>query len=555
MLITSDLDYLVCIIFSSYADVGLINFAAVVNQAQYDTAKDVILDLLGWGVEPEFLLTCGLSRHIIFYVFSELNLRLPMNFDTSGLIPYYPMARSTISTPTTNLPYRPLADSTMMPPPSSRPEASPISPSRAFFGHPSLPPKPTPTSKAPLQKQASGAQPSPLQVNTSISLTNVANEQPPPTSTTPTTNLHDIEQQRKQELLARKAVIASRKAKQAAGNTAAPTPTSSISPQAKDQDVDMASLIPDETVDDFLKTIGPTSDVGGTGAKHATDGIAESTSKGEQSRSMSMEVDESIPGLNSSSANGDDSSGRSYTSATQASTSTTVLGTDMVSSPTSNSAPPSSADSGIEPPPSGSSADAGLSHQARGNDLIMNIAPPQLLRRGTKRPVAADFVDLEPIRGSNGHGYTNGGSSAHPNHLTRRKMVVAAAFAGVSGMRRCVIDLSDSEDDGEGEPMVLDYGSGEYERGWGRASPAPRIASSISTPVGAGSAYGTPPPHINGGVAVGASVRSPAVLMEKEQEIAKMRELIKQREQVRRKKLAVSLKQIITLRWTHWMLF
>jgi hypothetical protein len=508
-----------------------------VNQAQYDAAKDVILDLLGWGVDPEYFLSHGLSRHIIFYVFSELNLRLPVNFDSSGLIPYYPMARSSISTPTTSLPYRSAADSVMMPPPSL-PEVSPVSPSRGFFGHPSLPPKPTPPSKVLPQRQASGTQQSPLQVNTSVPPTNMANAQPTPTSTTPTTNLHDIEQQRKQELLARKAVIASRKAKQAAANAGAPTPTSPTSPAAKDQDVDMASFIPDETVDDFLKTIGPTSDVAGTGGTHAADSVAESSSREKLSRSVSMDVDESIPGFVTSSTGGND----------KASASNTILGTDMVSSPTSNTAPPSSADSVVEPPPSSASTDTGISHQARGNDLIMNVAPPQLLRRGTKRPVAADFVDLEPSRGSNGHGYTNGGSSSHPNHLTRRKMVAAAAFAGVSGMRRCVIDLSDSEDDGEGEPMILDYGSGEYERGWGRVSPAPRVGSSISTPVGGGSAYGTPPPHINGGVAAGTSGRSPAVLMEKEQEIAKMRELIKQREQIRRKKLAVCFEQLVTCR-------
>ena len=55
------------------------------NQEQYDTAKDIVLDLLGWGVPPEYLVDCGLSREIVFYVFLELNLRLPANLDVSGL--------------------------------------------------------------------------------------------------------------------------------------------------------------------------------------------------------------------------------------------------------------------------------------------------------------------------------------------------------------------------------------------------------------------------------------------------------------------------------------
>jgi hypothetical protein len=61
-----------------------------VTQRQYDTAKEVILDILGYGVPPEYLIDCGLSREIIYYVFTELNLRLPNNLDIAGIPPYPP---------------------------------------------------------------------------------------------------------------------------------------------------------------------------------------------------------------------------------------------------------------------------------------------------------------------------------------------------------------------------------------------------------------------------------------------------------------------------------
>jgi hypothetical protein len=61
-----------------------------VTQKQYDTAKDLILDILGYGVPPEYLIDCGHSREIIYYVFTELNLRLPSNLDTAGISPYPP---------------------------------------------------------------------------------------------------------------------------------------------------------------------------------------------------------------------------------------------------------------------------------------------------------------------------------------------------------------------------------------------------------------------------------------------------------------------------------
>ncbi|KAI4522371.1 hypothetical protein K525DRAFT_361714 [Schizophyllum commune Loenen D] len=160
---------------------------------QYDTAKDIILDLLGWGVHPDHLYAMGLSREIIYYVFSELNLRFPANLDTAGLIPYTPNMQ--------------------------RPEPTP---QRGAMHH-SLPPKPTPLviPGQPLQPSGSRQQ--------------VTNE--PPSAA-----LLDMEQQRRQELLARKRKAAAAKPSRA---------------QRRNSDVEMRPPAPIDEVEDFLQSIAP----------------------------------------------------------------------------------------------------------------------------------------------------------------------------------------------------------------------------------------------------------------------------------------------------------
>ncbi|THU90362.1 hypothetical protein K435DRAFT_864383 [Dendrothele bispora CBS 962.96] len=46
---------------------------------QLEHAKDIVLDLLGWGVEPEYLVHIGVSSRTIYRIFTDLNLRLPRN--------------------------------------------------------------------------------------------------------------------------------------------------------------------------------------------------------------------------------------------------------------------------------------------------------------------------------------------------------------------------------------------------------------------------------------------------------------------------------------------
>ncbi|KAF8199454.1 hypothetical protein BJ912DRAFT_949088 [Pholiota molesta] len=49
------------------------------SSSPLDHAKTLVLDLLGWGVDPEYLIESGVSAEVVFRVFTDLNLRLPKN--------------------------------------------------------------------------------------------------------------------------------------------------------------------------------------------------------------------------------------------------------------------------------------------------------------------------------------------------------------------------------------------------------------------------------------------------------------------------------------------
>ncbi|KAF7314434.1 MADS-box domain-containing protein [Mycena kentingensis (nom. inval.)] len=357
-----------------YLDENHVRPGLAMNQGQYDTAKDIVLDLLGWGVPPDYLVDCNLSREIIFYVFSELNLRLPPNLDVTGLVQYTP---SIVAKHSRSLLNRP-SDA------SSRP---------------TLPDKP------------------------SAGTTSPAPPSPPASAST----LHDIERQRREELLARKAVQASRKTK-VSDDSAAP-----------DQDVEMPTVpVANEAVDDFLKSIGDTS----------------ASPEVKPEPTDAMDVDDVILAAGGS-----------------------------VGSPSNGAATPDLAiqsEPTDSPPPTDEAADA-------------QVPKKRASRRGTKRPTAADFVDIDT-------GSRNGHRGAVPP--MKRK---SASFASVSGQRKLVIDLSDSE--GGDEPMP----DAETDGGSGYASPAP------------GRGLATPPV-------------APASLVEKEEQIRKMKDLIAQREKSRLQK-------------------
>lgn len=48
-----------------------------VSDADLDQAKVLVLDLLGWGVSPEYLIERGISHALVYTVFTDLQLRLP----------------------------------------------------------------------------------------------------------------------------------------------------------------------------------------------------------------------------------------------------------------------------------------------------------------------------------------------------------------------------------------------------------------------------------------------------------------------------------------------
>jgi hypothetical protein len=464
-----------------------------VNQAQYDTAKDVVLDLLGWGVQPEYLVDCGLTREIVYYVFSELNLRMPQNLDITGLIPYTPdmavLAEHQLSV--------------LMPPPSTS--------ARGMQGKQSLPSK----AHGHATQNAAAIPPTRTELRPILAET----LQSPTTS-----SLHDMEQQRRQELLARKAAIASRKSKQflassdpSAASLLPPTGPSITNTHNRDAEL----TIPSETVEDFLKSIGPA----------AEEGIAPVDVEPQSRRRSAdnMDVDE-IPGLRGIPSNQVPplvpAPAESEINQSHVGHNADPDAFSNVSEGQTHDYPPSSTDS------------ASTAFTQMSVDTISVGSDSQSLqRRGTKRPVAADFdLDLGPRLQYNGSGgYSNGYmySSSSAKHK-------ATGFASVSGMRRCVIDLSDSEGEGDEDGIMRDVGNPKAH--WGRrsgySSPAP-LVSSVNTPTG----WMTPPVGaITPGMAtagiVGGASMSPAALVEKETEIRKMREMIAQRERDRRKKLA-----------------
>ena len=460
------------------------------NHAQYDTAKDVVLDLLGWGVPPEFFVDCGLTREIVYYVFSELNLRFPQNLDVTGLIPYTPdMAVLAERQP-----------SILMPPPSTTTRSR-----RYSQGNQTLPSK---NNAHPIQK-AMAAPPTHTELKPI----------PAETSQVAINSLHDMEQQRRQELLARKAAIASRKSKQFAISSD-PSTSSLFSPADPSTDTHNRGpevTIPTETVEDFLKTIGPSAEEGTT----SVDTDAQSRQRGTDD----MDVDE-IPGLRES--------------PNQAPPPTPVsAGSELHQSHHDHDVvldtPPNTSESRTHecPPSSTDSASTAFSHSSV-DSASAATDRQSLQRRGTKRPVAADFdLDLGPRLQYNGSGtYSNG--VTYSSSSAKHKPI---GFASLSVMRRCVIDLSDSEGEGDEDGVMRDVPNPKAR--WGRRSGYSSPAPVVNTPNG----WMTPPvaaitPGMMAAGITGSASMSPAALEEKETEIRKMREMIAQRERDRQKKLA-----------------
>ena len=62
----------------------------LVRFEEYEEAKGLILDLLGFGMTPEDLIDTNVSKRLIVYCMREMNLRIPFNVDLSDIVPYEP---------------------------------------------------------------------------------------------------------------------------------------------------------------------------------------------------------------------------------------------------------------------------------------------------------------------------------------------------------------------------------------------------------------------------------------------------------------------------------
>ncbi|KAH7908051.1 hypothetical protein BJ138DRAFT_1069425 [Hygrophoropsis aurantiaca] len=501
------------------------------TQIEYDSAKDIVLDLLGWGVPPEYLVDCGLSRHVVFYVFSELNLRLPSNLDINGIIQYpTPEMLASIPTSPTISTRSHRSNSSAMPPPSIVP----------IHGEPSSPIAAARLSHHPHGRDVtSSTDHAPLHPHDSLPESSASSGSSP--------SLLMIEQQRRQELLARKAAIASRKFKQSDASENDHPLTDGI--HEKGESFAAISPVPTETVEDFLKSIEPASDIDidrvdsvafiraarvlspehmdvddmtGYVASHGSDSRALRGRLSGQSSSSNLDADVSIR--------------TDPLSETVGSHPNSAVFSDIAPSTNDSSVPVTPSNTGDAEDPSFSS-----SHYQNSRVFYDGEGPvPQ--RRGTKRPVAADFVDCENAPGpsrNHANGYTNGGF-AYPIPITRKK---TGSFASVSGMRRCVIELSDSDDDGDREEDLGINGEVPDRHVYSPGLPAATLRrNGVGTPGSSSfngfTARATTPHSTNGSGSIGT--QSPAALLEKEQEINLLRQLIAQREEVRQKKLAAS---------------
>src|SRR6266850_242881 len=270
-----------------------------------------------------------------------------------------------------------------------------------------------------------------------------------------------IERQRKEELLARKAEQASKKRKESVPLSVTQASTSGTATGPTGTDISAISSASAVSVEDFFNSIELPSDT--ADAKRESE-VLKAPGFVKQSSLEPMSVDEVIPGFGRNTFSEND---RSWSPKNNGS-----LRPDM-SLPRSASAleqsfsverekGPSIPSQSLENLPIRSRSD-GATYLARHYepDSRRSSSTPQptapIPRRGTKRPVATDF-DTEPVamsytplgpsRTGSGTGFSNG-IAYHPNPHIRRKMngTATGGFASLNSARRCVIDVSDSEDD------------------------------------------------------------------------------------------------------------
>ncbi|KIJ53497.1 hypothetical protein M422DRAFT_25373 [Sphaerobolus stellatus SS14] len=472
------------------------------SAGEFAEAKSIILDLLGWGVPPDYFLNCGLSRESVYYAFTELNLKLPSNLNTEGILPFIPPAdfmKMTISSPPTATEIR--GPSTHQSGPSQYVGASSqddesnmvngqngvnnvsVSGSTSL-SIPITQHHPTPRHTVPgveanesdftnptfsrdkggnngvstRRRSLSPSDPIPGLQSHVISQTDVTMTPPEASNQGYSRSLDEIETLRRQELLARKAVLASRKAKSRAS-----PPVKAVTPDSDISTKTVPPLVPPESVDDFLKSITSTS----TNASIDTATVTDALTVTRSPESMDMDVD------------------------------TQPKNTISVTPRTAT----------WSKPPAASSAPGAFDR-------------PVPSRKSTvRRPVASDFVDNDSSsRGSPAPGF---GSSQLINQL-KPQLLSIPSFANVPRSQKVVIDFSDSEDEVM-EDIVAD---------------TRREARIAQTPSSGSPGAGTPEPITITGPPPALANVTPDALALKEQEIKRMKALIAEREKNRQKQLA-----------------
>lgn len=323
-------------------------------------------------------------------------------------------------------------------------------------------------------------------------------------------NLDEIETLRRQELQARKAVLASRKPKLGTSSNINKRPSTPGPSSVNTEDArktthlslakpptrpssaisEQKSLVPVEIVDDFLKSItsvsGADSVSGDNAARHT---LVHSPD------SMDMDIDSNPP--------------------RDGPTPGASRGTPW------NSADAPFASSSLSSTDSQSTSGQQRSFPSRNGSM--------------KRPVASDFVDYDPAT-SDGPTTTttaayNGGSNGH----SRGTSAFTPSFANLASTRKLVIDFSDTEDEEDGTGVT-----GQQEDGHYHPSRNP-VVPSVSSSTGTSASNAPTPESVSPALSLGVT---PQALLLKEQEIKRMKELIAEREKNRLNKLANPVRSI-----------
>ncbi|KAF8585104.1 hypothetical protein K439DRAFT_1081471 [Ramaria rubella] len=537
-------------------DTTLIRPSLNMTVEDFMEAKTIILDLLGWGVPSEYFIHCGLTREAIFYAFTEMNLKLPTNLNIQGIIPYEPPADYVSDSLATTDDDQAKKTALLSIQPTEKTNAlnsatNSVQTDRRASGsghvklgiistaspHP-LPPRPASIATPPLTSITSSissgdvgnTQPQPLRSSQGGGHLDASSNQSyhdssspndpipglqaefsrstiPPKSTRSSSysmgdaplhgysgNLDEIETLRRQELQARKAVLASRKPKLGAYNSvvksAAGVVPSSLNVEISGTDSPSTGSpprsllgvsgqrvpIPADTVDEFLKSIASGPSASDTGDDSGL-----------------------IPALTRS---------------------------------------PDSMDIDVDPSPHDGPADAHTPFSTGASTVDSQSAleqqPPFSSRKSSmKRPVASDFVDYDSI--SRESPFASSTSPNVPsNGWGKGSLSSTPSFANLLPTRKIIIDFSDSEEEDTVEASNALISEEQ------RCLPA-SIAMHILAPASTGStnAINTPASLPSTPVpTLSATGIPPEALLLKEQEIKRMKELIAEREKNRLKKLA-----------------